>query len=97
MARVQPDCSRFIRTGVVLTDGNEDGAAGLRAVKAGGGVCIVQNPVEAREPSMPIHAHQADNPDYCVNLAGSPRCSWTSLRRTRAAPGTPTMPSPRSD
>ena len=56
--------------GIVLTGGDGDGAAGLRAIKAQGGVSIVQNPVEAREPSMPIHALQADHPDYCVNLDG---------------------------
>jgi hypothetical protein len=31
-------------------------------------VSIVQNPGEAREPSMPIRALQADHPDHCVNL-----------------------------
>ena len=28
----------------------------------------MQNPVEAREPSMPIHALQAGHPDNCANL-----------------------------
>lgn len=38
---------------VVLTGNNEDGAAGLAAVHAAGGVALVQDPREARAPVMP--------------------------------------------
>jgi len=54
--------------GVALTGGDKDGAAGLRVIRAQGGVSIVQNPVEVRNPGMPIHALQADHPDHCVSL-----------------------------
>ena len=38
---------------VVLTGANEDGAAGLRRIKARGGVTIVQDPDSAERPEMP--------------------------------------------
>lgn len=38
---------------LVLTGNNDDGAAGLAAVHAGGGVALVQEPHTARAPAMP--------------------------------------------
>ena len=49
--------------GIVLTGANEDGAAGLAAIKRNGGVGIVQDPRTATKKSMPeaaIAAAQAD-------------------------------------
>ena len=54
--------------GVVLTGGDGDGTDGLRAIKAAGGLSIVQEPSEAVDPSMPRSALQGDSPDYCVSL-----------------------------
>ena len=54
--------------GVVLTGGDGDGAAGLRAIKAAGGITVIKSPAEAEDPSMPIHALR-ENPDFCVSLA----------------------------
>jgi two-component system, chemotaxis family, protein-glutamate methylesterase/glutaminase len=39
--------------GIVLTGGNDDGAAGLAAVKAAGGLTVVQQPAEAQISAMP--------------------------------------------
>jgi two-component system chemotaxis response regulator CheB len=42
--------------GVILTGANQDGAAGLAAVVRAGGTAIVEDPVDAYSPAMPIFA-----------------------------------------
>jgi two-component system chemotaxis response regulator CheB len=54
--------------GVVLTGGNEDGAAGLAAVHAAGGYTVVQDPEEAQMPLMPESALKRTKPDYVLRL-----------------------------
>lgn len=39
--------------GIILTGANNDGAAGIRAIKKNGGLTIAQNPAEAQFPLMP--------------------------------------------
>ena len=52
--------------GVVLSGLLYDGTAGLWQVKKHGGVTIVQDPDEAREPSMPQSALENVAIDYCL-------------------------------
>ena len=54
--------------GVVLTGYLDDGAAGLQAIKQGGGLAVVQDPKEAEAPSMPLNALRAVLADYCLPL-----------------------------
>jgi two-component system chemotaxis response regulator CheB len=52
--------------GVVLSGADGDGAAGLRAIQARGGLVLVQRPDDAAVPSMPLAAIVADHPDACL-------------------------------
>jgi two-component system chemotaxis response regulator CheB len=54
--------------GVVLTGRGEDGTAGLREIKAAGGVSVVQDPHEARAPQMPLSALIGDRAALKVSL-----------------------------
>jgi two-component system chemotaxis response regulator CheB len=54
--------------GVLLTGGRDDGTAGLYAIKARGGVAIVQNPEEAATPDMPRNALNMVDVDFCLSV-----------------------------
>lgn len=55
--------------GVVLTGSLDDGAAGLAAIKSGGGLAVVQDPSDALFPSMPRSAIRAVQPDHVVPVS----------------------------
>lgn len=55
--------------GVILTGNLDDGTVGLQAVKAYGGMAIVQDPEEAEASSMPLSASRYVDADYCLPLA----------------------------
>jgi two-component system chemotaxis response regulator CheB len=55
--------------GMVLTGLLDDGSAGLYAVKQRGGKAVVQHPLDALHPSMPIQAMKAVAVDYCAPVA----------------------------
>jgi two-component system chemotaxis response regulator CheB len=52
--------------GVVLSGGRDDGSAGLYAIKARGGIAIVQDPAEAITPNMPQNALNVVDIDFCL-------------------------------
>lgn len=56
--------------GVVLTGANDDGAAGLAAIRSRGGLAVVQDPGEAEVPTMPQAAIQRAGADHITTLAG---------------------------
>ena len=49
--------------GIVLSGADSDGTVGLCAIKARGGMALVQRPEEAAIPSMPLAAIALDHPD----------------------------------
>lgn len=53
---------------VLLTGANEDGAAGMAAAKAAGGICIVQDPEGAVAETMPRAAIAAGGADWIAPL-----------------------------
>jgi len=55
--------------GIVLTGANADGAQGLKAIKARGGLTIVQDPQTAQAAAMPRAALAATAVDYLVDLS----------------------------
>ncbi len=66
--------------GIVLTGASEDGARGLAAIKARGGLTAVQDPAEAAHPTMPLAAISAGPPDYVLALAEMGRLLHTMVR-----------------
>ena len=56
--------------GMILTGANDDGAAGLAAVRRAGGVAIVQDPDTAFAAAMPAAALQRGAVDFVLPLAG---------------------------
>lgn len=59
--------------GVILTGSLSDGSAGLLAVRAAGGVAVIQDPRDAIVATMPQHANDIAGADYVVPLAEMPR------------------------
>lgn len=58
--------------GVILTGANQDGSEGLRRIRAGGGIGIVQDPEDAQVSRMPESAIALAGADYVVPLGEIP-------------------------
>jgi len=54
--------------GILLTGANQDGAAGLAAIGAAGGLTVVQDPAEAQVAVMPNEAIRLRQPDLVLTL-----------------------------
>ena len=55
--------------GVVLSGALDDGTSGLWTIKQRRGICIVQDPVEAEMPAMPLNALKEVHVDYTLSVA----------------------------
>lgn len=72
--------------GVVLSGMLNDGASGLHAIKACGGVAVVQNPMDAEAEQMPVAALQAVDVDHVVPASDLGRL-LVSIAGSVAGPG----------
>jgi two-component system chemotaxis response regulator CheB len=54
--------------GIILTGANDDGARGLKEISNNGGLCIVQDPLDAETPAMPQAAIKMANPKHIENI-----------------------------
>ncbi|RZI78137.1 MAG: chemotaxis protein CheB [Variovorax sp.] len=66
--------------GAVLSGTLEDGTAGLQAIKACGGVAVVQDPDEAQAPGMPLSALRYVQVDHKLRLEGLAKMLTTLAR-----------------
>jgi len=55
--------------GILLTGANHDGADGLAAIRAHGGLTVVQDPADAQVPTMPLAALARARPRLVLPLA----------------------------
>lgn len=55
--------------GIILSGALDDGTVGLWAIKAQGGIAIVQDPEEAEVPSMPENAIKQVKVDYTLKIS----------------------------
>ena len=76
--------------GVVLSGFLDDGSAGLAAIEACGGLCVVQEPTDAMWPEMPRNALAQDHVDHRSTVAELP----SLLRRLVLTPPGPVPPVP---
>lgn len=74
--------------GLVLTGLLDDGTDGLIAIKAGGGLSVVQDPDDAEWPSMPRNALKRDHVDHALPLDQIPDL-LARLVREEAGPSIP--------
>lgn len=70
--------------GVLLTGANADGAEGMAAICARGGITLVQDPADAEVPTMPEAAIARCRPDHILPLNDMPQM-LLQLARTGGA------------
>jgi two-component system CheB/CheR fusion protein len=84
--------------GVILSGTGSDGAGGVRAIKAGGGLVFAQDPASAKYAGMPQSAIETDCVDWVLTPGrdrpgdlpdrADPGAWWFRPRKQRDAPGT---------
>src|SRR5262245_53911101 len=77
--------------GVVLTGAMSDGTAGLMAIRAAGGLAVVQDPSDALVEAMPLNATQLAGADHVVPVADMSRLLTSLVQRPSAPPGEKSM------
>lgn len=92
MLRSTALCCSARAIGVVLTGTLGDGASGLWAIRQGGGIAVVQDPMDAAFPEMPMMALNRAKPDYVVGLDEMPALLDKLVRQ----PAGESRPLPRS-
>jgi two-component system CheB/CheR fusion protein len=70
--------------GIVLTGANADGSAGLRAIKAEGGMVMAQTPETAEHSAMPSHAIATGLVDYVLSVESMPAALFDYIKRSTA-------------
>ncbi|MFM0698225.1 CheR family methyltransferase [Paraburkholderia sediminicola] len=70
--------------GIVLTGANADGSAGLRAIKAEGGMVMAQTPETAEHSAMPSHAVATGLVDYVLPVESIPAALFDYIGRSAA-------------
>lgn len=65
--------------GIILSGMLEDGASGMLAIKKSGGICIIQDPKEARYSDMPQAVLNLLKPDYVTAVSGMGKAIEASL------------------
>jgi two-component system chemotaxis response regulator CheB len=88
MLRSAAVCRGPRSVGVVLTGTLSDGASGLWALDQCGGLTVVQDPIDAAFPEMPMTAMNQAHPDHVVRLAEMPQL-LNSLVHEPAGPPRP--------
>ncbi|WP_420995020.1 CheR family methyltransferase [Cupriavidus sp. 30B13] len=68
--------------GIVLTGANADGSAGLRAIKAEGGMVMAQTPVTAEHGTMPLQAISTGLVDYVLPVEQMPAVLFDYIARS---------------
>ncbi|HUP41919.1 MAG TPA: chemotaxis protein CheB, partial [Thermoanaerobaculia bacterium] len=79
--------------GIVLSGTGEDGSAGLKAIRAAGGPCLVQDPATAAYDGMPRSAIDTGAAETVV----APEEMGAILGRFAASPGQPEVTPPRAE
>src|SRR5262245_33358385 len=69
--------------GIVLSGGLDDGSMGLKEIKDGGGLTMVQDPDEALYPDMPRNAEIAAKPHHCMTISEMEPILDVELRRMK--------------
>lgn len=69
--------------GIVLSGANADGAAGLRAIKAAGGMVMAQMPDTAEHSTMPAHAVATGLVDFILPVEDMPVALSDYINRSR--------------